>query len=523
MKKLFILCISAAIAFITYAQTTIDSTDVEKVVEDPVYVVVDKAPDFPGGHTALAQFIGENLQYPSKAEINGEQGRSIVQFVVNTDGTISQEGIVRSSGYELLDAEALRVTKAAPQWTPAQIAGKNVRSYYTLPITFKLDTTIYGMAEVDTYAKFLGGQEAINQHLKSVIKLSDLDTGLIQERGESASVLFVVNIDGSISNERITRSTNSKLLDAEALRAIRSLPKWIPAQKEGKNVRSYQTLAIGFNWEHLVKSDSIESNTSDTTVFVVVDKMPEFPGGQQALFNYLSNNVKYPKDAQEQGIEGRVICQYIVEKDGSIGNITVVRTSGNESLDNEAVRVIQSMPNWKPGLQRGKPVRVKYTIPINFHFWERAKSQSSFNLVEIIMNLEKKNLNSTYKEVVEHIQNRINYPSYALQKRIQGTTICSFKVNTDGSIFDINIDLSSGDGILDKEVIHRIKSIPSKKSYQLRSESGEISYSLVVRFIIESTNYSTNEVFVNFGIDLFYTDELQKAITMFKEMLPNKK
>ena len=69
---------------------------------------------------------------------------------------------------------------------------------------------------------------------------------------------------------------------------------------------------------------------------------------------------------QEQAIEGRVICQFIVEKDGSIGNITVVRTSGNESLDNEAIRVIQSMPKWKPGLQRGKPVRVKYTLPINF-------------------------------------------------------------------------------------------------------------------------------------------------------------
>lgn len=371
MKKLFILCIGALIPSISFAQTAVDSTDVEKGVEDPVFVVVDKAPDFPGGHTALAQFFGENLQYPSEAEINGEQGRSIVQFVVNTDGSISQERIIRSSGSELLDAEALRVTKAAPQWIPAQRAGKNVRSYYTLPVTFKLDTTIYGMAEVDTYAKFPGGQEAINQHLKNVIKLSDLDTGLIQERGEGASVLFVVNIDGSISNERITRSTNSKLLDAETLRVIRSLPKWIPAQKEGKNVRSYQTLAIGFNWEHLIKSDSIESSTSDTTVFTVVDKMPEFPGGQQALFNYLRNNVKYPKTTQEQAIEGRVVCQFVIGKDGSVNDVTISRSSGDKSLDSEAIRVIQSMPKWKPGILRGESVRVRFTLPINFHLGEK--------------------------------------------------------------------------------------------------------------------------------------------------------
>ena len=113
-------------------------------------------------------------------------------------------------------------------------------------------------------------------------------------------------------------------------------------------------------------SSSYGFSLDENAVFMVVEKMPEFPGGQQALFNYLSKHVNYPKAAQEQAIEGRVICQFIVEKDGSINNVTVVHTSGNESLDKEAIRVIQSMPKWKPGLMQGKPVRVKYTIPINF-------------------------------------------------------------------------------------------------------------------------------------------------------------
>ena len=104
----------------------------------------------------------------------------------------------------------------------------------------------------------------------------------------------------------------------------------------------------------------------EEVVFVVVESMPEFPGGQQALFKYLSDNIKYPVIAQENGIQGRVICQFTVNKDGSIVDIEVVRSGGDPSLDKEAVRVIKTMPKWKPGKQRGKPVRVKFTVPVSF-------------------------------------------------------------------------------------------------------------------------------------------------------------
>ncbi len=110
----------------------------------------------------------------------------------------------------------------------------------------------------------------------------------------------------------------------------------------------------------------VEEEEEEQTIFVVVETMPEFPGGQQALFKYLSENVKYPVIAQENGIQGRVICQFVVNKDGSIVDVNVVRSGGDASLDKEAVRVIKSMPKWKPGKQRGKAVRVKYTVPVNF-------------------------------------------------------------------------------------------------------------------------------------------------------------
>ena len=101
-------------------------------------------------------------------------------------------------------------------------------------------------------------------------------------------------------------------------------------------------------------------------VFDVVEQMPEYPGGIQALFEYLSQNVKYPADAEKQKVEGRVIATFVVETDGSISSIEVVKPAF-PSLDAEAIRVLSGMPKWTPGKQSGKEVRVKYTVPINFH------------------------------------------------------------------------------------------------------------------------------------------------------------
>ena len=101
-------------------------------------------------------------------------------------------------------------------------------------------------------------------------------------------------------------------------------------------------------------------------VFDVVEQMPEYPGGIQALFEYLSQNVKYPADAENQKVEGRVIATFIVETDGSINNVEVVKPVF-PSLDAEAIRVLSGMPKWTPGKQSGKEVRVKYTVPINFN------------------------------------------------------------------------------------------------------------------------------------------------------------
>lgn len=109
-----------------------------------------------------------------------------------------------------------------------------------------------------------------------------------------------------------------------------------------------------------------EEEPEEQTIFEVVEEMPEFPnGGQAGLMQYLAKNIKYPTIAQENGTQGRVVCQFVVNKDGSIVDVKVLR-SVDPYLDKEAVRVISTMPKWKPGKQRGKPVRVKYTVPVMF-------------------------------------------------------------------------------------------------------------------------------------------------------------
>ena len=108
-----------------------------------------------------------------------------------------------------------------------------------------------------------------------------------------------------------------------------------------------------------------EEEESAQQIFTVVEEMPKFPGGDAELLKFIAKSIKYPVIAQENGIQGRVICAFVVNRDGSVVDAEVLR-GVDPSLDKEALRVIGTMPKWTPGKQRGKPVRVKYTVPITF-------------------------------------------------------------------------------------------------------------------------------------------------------------
>ena len=142
---------------------------------------------------------------------------------------------------------------------------------------------------------------------------------------------------------------------------------WTPQAETNSETRD--TFAVALSYDTIPGETYTAVGTYEPVqgdVFDVVEEMPQYPGGPQELFKFLSENVQYPAEAEKAGIQGRVILTFVVEKDGSISQPTVVK-SVDPLLDAEAVRVISAMPNWKPGKQNGKVVRVKYTVPLSFN------------------------------------------------------------------------------------------------------------------------------------------------------------
>ena len=117
--------------------------------------------------------------------------------------------------------------------------------------------------------------------------------------------------------------------------------------------------------KEVIATEPVKPKEEENKVFDVVEQMPSYPGGMGALMQYLSSHIKYPVIAEENGIQGRVICTFVVERDGSITDVKIAK-SVDPSLDKEAMRVVSSMPKWIPGKQNGSAVRVKYTLPVTF-------------------------------------------------------------------------------------------------------------------------------------------------------------
>ncbi len=184
---------------------------------------------------------------------------------------------------------------------------------------------------------------------------------------------FVVNLDGSLSDFEIMHRAHP-LLDAEALRIIKSMPAWRPAVYKGQNVRARHYVPMYFKLNkngyrttssttaHQRKVMPLDENEE---IFTIVDEMPQFPTGEEGLGKFISEYIKYPSRAKDEGIQGRILCSFIIRKDGAVSNLEVINGLDND-LDNEALRVLSMMPKWTPGKNDNKVVSVKCILPIDF-------------------------------------------------------------------------------------------------------------------------------------------------------------
>jgi TonB family protein len=222
---------------------------------------------------------------------------------------------------------------------------------------------------VDVMPQFPDGDNALLKFLSESIKYPQE----AQSKGIQGRVIcaFDVNEDGSISDIDVLRGVDP-LLDAEAIRVLGTMPKWTPGRDKGKVAAVRYTVPIIFK---LSPPDPMSSKPSGNPVFDntdpknpvyrVVDVMPQFPGGDGELLTFINRTVKYPEDAQKEKKEGRAIVAFTVEANGKITNPEVLQ-GVSPSLDAEAMRVLGQMPVWEPGKNNGKPVRVRYTVPVVF-------------------------------------------------------------------------------------------------------------------------------------------------------------
>ena len=315
---------------------------------------LDSKPEFPGGIEASKKYIAENLIYPEEAKRQGIRGRVLVVTGIDRDGTVKVLGIEKSV-HPLLDEEAKRVISSMPKWKPGIKDGKPMRLKTTIPVNFGVAE--HTVNDLDSKPEFPGGIEASKKYIAENLIYPEE----AKRQGIRGRVLVVTGIDrdGTVKVLGIEKSVHP-LLDEEAKRVISSMPKWKPGIKDGKPMRLKITIPVNFG----VAEHSIDE----------LDRKPEFPGGYDVCIKYLAVNVKYPKEAAKRKIQGRVIVDFVVNRDGSITDANVVK-SVHYLLDEEALRVVKTMPKWNPGILDGKPVRVKYSLPINFKIPESPYSK----------------------------------------------------------------------------------------------------------------------------------------------------
>ncbi len=214
---------------------------------------------------------------------------------------------------------------------------------------------------VEEMPEFPGGEQALRNWMAAQVKYP-IEAVEKKIQGK-VFVNFVVDSNGKVKLAKVVRGVDPSL-DKEALRVVNSMPDWKPGKQKGEAVAVSYTTPINFV---LTPGTAAEKTTpsSEKPVFIVVEQMPEYPGGNPALMKFLAEQVKYPVVAQQEGIQGRVFVSFVVNKEGKVETPKVVR-GVHPALDKEAIRVVNLMPVWTPGKQRGKTVDVAYTLPIEF-------------------------------------------------------------------------------------------------------------------------------------------------------------
>ena len=241
------------------------------------------------------------------------------------------------------------------------------------------EDTVYQI--VEQMPQYTGGEQAMMKYVAENIKYPQA----AKDKNISGRVFvgFVIEKDGSVSNVKVVRGIGGGC-DEEAARVIKEMPKWKPGMQKGKPVRVNYMMPIFFKLDDGQPAKTVKkekASNPDMTpdkngVYQIVEEMPQFPGGEKGMMEFVTKNIAYPQEARDKEIEGRVFVRFVIEKDGSVSDVKVAKGIGG-GCDEEAVRVVKAMPKWIPGKQDDKPVRVSYTMPFFFKLQEKAPAKTN--------------------------------------------------------------------------------------------------------------------------------------------------
>lgn len=294
-------------------------------------------------------------------------------------------------------------------------------------------------------------------------------------------LLILSNVDALARiTDELTESSFADVLVPDAIQPFPAIGNVAPAEKREEYVLS--------------EKGAEAAKQASNQIFTVVEVMPEFPGGQGALLDFLKTNLRYPESAIKDGIEGRVSCSFVVGKDGAISGAEVIR-GVSPALDGEALRVINSMPVWSPGKQRGKAVNVKYTVPVTFRLSGGRKKISSRATRRQVKGIDTSGRVFTVVQqmpefpggqslLLKYLATRIKYPVIAQENGIQGRVSCSFVVDTDGSLKDIEV-IRGIDPSLDKEAVRVIREMPKWNPGIQNDMAVAVKYTVPVTFRLQ--------------------------------------
>jgi TonB family protein len=371
MKKAILFLIAFICIHFLNAQTKSDS----------IYITPDIPASFVGGDSARVMFIINNLK-TENLKIEAKLNVIYVQFVVEKSGKVSNAKILKGLNQQV-DDEVLRMVMSMPKWTAAQYNKNIVRSQVIMPIKIKgvtdekvIDTTYFNkdwiLTTLDSafyyrIRKSNGTSFNINYFFKNGTNL---------EQGEYSSISpeikqghFIAYYENGFKKSEyncVNDTLQGESLDFYPSGKLKSKTHFLNNKKDGDFYEYSENDSLlrkkVFKAGYFVSCDGQEDSTD---IYTKVDIFPEFPEGEYARQEFLAKNLKYPVDARESGIQGTVFTQFIVEKDGSITNIKVLRGIGG-GCDEECLRIIKLMPKWNSGKEFGKSVRVRFVLPIKF-------------------------------------------------------------------------------------------------------------------------------------------------------------